>query len=250
MTRRLIITFLVLGALLGPAAGITSVAHAATHQYTTGYYTPRSTSAPASGTQAAGPTYQTNTGIQHPVYGSTYAGTWITFIQITCTPGSPADAAGLCTLILGPAHISSFENGNTIHCNARGSSCLYNGYFTAYASNPGAPYLCSNAIFSTVFNGTCSETERGSMDVMPGALGLPDFFITQEWASYSTTPPTTNVYDPAGVSNYPLDTLFPVVSGTYDTRFILEHLGLIPPGGTIPAGISMNMTVQHVTYWQ
>lgn len=177
-------------------------------------------------------------------HAQSLAGQWRYLEVITCTRS--AANSDICSSLLGPGNITRFVNGFYAKCDA-GGHCTYNAFFNASAYAPGMHPLCSPDIFTTPFSGTCRETERGTVQIQgpPSATGLPDFFITDEYANYYGSPPLLNVHDPAGAGAYPLDVGVPAVPGFYDTRRYLTLLGLQSPGQTPPSGVINFLLVTH-----
>ena len=171
------------------------------------------------------------------------AGQWDFLVVINCAPS----AASTCSSVL-PPWIDYLVNGAEMQCTDA-NHCTYRAYLIVHGNGgPAAPVSCSPDIFAAPFQGTCRDTETGTMIVKSGLLNLPEFFITDEMANYygeRNAAPLLDVHDPAGAANYPLDTTTPAVAGFYDTTTNLQLFGILKPGQSAPPGIELDVLVTH-----
>jgi hypothetical protein len=174
-----------------------------------------------------------------------YSGQWNALLLIACQPNTPG--AAVCANLLGPGGMNFLANGLTFDCDAAGT-CTYRAYFVGASALTGQPYVCDPSVFGTPFSGTCRDSEIGTVSINSGVTGLPDFFITDEYANFypnAGSPLLRGVHLPAGAASYPLDTGTPAVAGYYDTARNLQLIGMLQLGQVPPAGLTFIQVVNH-----
>jgi hypothetical protein len=170
-------------------------------------------------------------------HASELEGHWVVGLLVRCERN--AQNTSVCSALLGS--LESFLNPLYATSDEAGHTSIQ-ASFAATEHTPGAKKLCSPAIFSQPFTGTCRETERDTGVIKQGVTGLPDFWITDETATFYSQPPVT-VHDPLGASAYPLDTAIPAVPGPYDSAHYLKLLGF----NSVPPGVLVQLVVSKVT---
>jgi hypothetical protein len=125
-----------------------------------------------------------------------------------------------------------------------------NGNFTWVAGNPlagspGYPSVCSVAIFTKPFGGTCVHVAHATGFVKIGATHLPEFWVKHDYADFFGNPPVMHVVNHHGPKAYPEDTTVPLAPGVYDTQKFLTLLGVLAPGQQPPPGVYFHEIISH-----
>ncbi len=98
---------------------------------------------------------------------------------------------------------------------------------------------------NAVYDGSCSFEDDGTGFIKEGLTHLPEFWFNDEIETFHLYPSDSTKYDPSGAKNYPVDVGIQAVPGIYDTTANLRILGLIKANEKAPAGIFLEITVEH-----